>query len=149
MEDTAIFAFFKDLDYPEPDYFNQSTLLLWHGKADREALQKASDAITAQHDMLRAVLRDGHLFVRGADKTIPVEEYTLVEDSTEAVKALCEDIQSHLKTGEALVRQALNFITTDHVDKILDTVLVRELPEDVTPVLLPEKTRGVRSRVCQ
>ena len=59
------------------------------------------------------------------------------------------DNEKDLEEIDPLVRQALNFITTDHVDKILDTVLVRELPEDVAPVLLPEKTRGVRSRVCQ
>ena len=156
VEDTAIFAFFKDLNYPQPDYYNQSTLLKWRGRASLEALQRASDAITAQHDMLRAVLRDGHLFVRPAGATIPVEEYSLEADTTEAVKALCEDIQSHLNTGEALVRQALIhagardlfFLTAHHT--IVDGVSWRIWLDDLEtaygkalrgePVTLPAKT---------
>ena len=160
VTDTAIFAFFRDLSYPEPDYFNQSTLLLWHGKADREALRKASDAITAQHDMLRAVLRDGHLFIRPAEDTIPVEKYTLEADTAENVRALCEGIQSHLKTGEALVRQALIhagerdlfFLTAHHT--IVDGVSWRIWLDDLETaygqalrgeaVKLPRKTHTYR-----
>ena len=160
VEDTAIFAFFKDLNYPEPDYYNQSTLLQWRGRASLEALQRASDAITAQHDMLRAVLRDGHLFVRPAGATIPVEEYSLAEDTPEAVRALCEDIQSHLNTGESLVRQALIhaggrdlfFLTAHHT--IVDGVSWRIWLDDLEtaygkalrgePVTLPAKTHTYR-----
>ncbi len=107
VADTAIFAFFKDLDYPNPAYYNQSTLLTVHGRASLDALQRASDAIAVQHDMLRAVIRDGHLFVRPADEKIPIEEYTLGADETGAIRALCEEIQSHLDIEKALVRLAL------------------------------------------
>ena len=160
VEDTAIFAFYKDLNYPDPDYFNQSTLLQWRGRASLEALQKASDAITAQHDMLRAALRDGHLFVRPAGETIPVEEYTLEKDTPETVRNLCEEIQSHLQTGEALVRQALIhagerdlfFLTAHHtiVDGVswriwlgdLETAYGQALRGE--PVKLPAKTHTYR-----
>ena len=105
--DTAIFAFFKDLKYINPAYYNQSTLLRARGRASLDALQRASDAIVYQHDMLRAVIRDGHLFVRHADTTIKIEEYSLEADNTETIKALCEDIQSHLNIDQSLVRLAL------------------------------------------
>ncbi len=57
--------------------------------------------------MLRAVIQDGHLFVRPAAETIRVEEYTLESDGTKAIAALCEEIQSHLDIERALVRLAL------------------------------------------
>lgn len=107
VEDTAILGFFRDWNLPNPDYFNQSTLLKIHGEASLDALQKASDAIVYQHDMLRAVLRDGHLWVRSAEEGIAIEEYTLEADEPEAVRALCEEIQSHLDVRQALVRLAL------------------------------------------
>ncbi|MCR5650212.1 MAG: amino acid adenylation domain-containing protein [Lachnospiraceae bacterium] len=107
VEDTSIFAFFKDLDYPNPAYYNQSTLLSMHGRASADALQKAMDAICCQHDMLRAVIRDSHLWVRPAAENIKVEEYTLEKDETGKIRSLCEEIQSGLDTEQALVRLAL------------------------------------------
>ena len=45
------------------------------------------------------------------------------------------------------VRSALNFVTTDHVDKILDTVLVRTAKPEDTPLaaaIVPAAERGVQ-----
>ena len=137
VADTAIFAFFRDLNYPNPAYYNQSTLLTVREKADLDALQRASDAIARQHDMLRAVIRDGHLFVRPASARIIIEEYTLEADSAGAVRALCEDIQSHLDIEQSLVRLALIhagardlfFLTAHHT--IVDGVSWRVWMDDL------------------
>ena len=160
VEDTAIFACFKDLNYPNPAYYNQSTLLRMHGRASLDTLQRASDAIATQHDMLRAVMRDGHLYVRPAGETIRVEEYTLEADETEAISALCEDIQSHLDPEGALVRLALIhagardlfFLTAHHT--IVDGVSWRVWMDDLElaygqalrgeTIKLPAKTHTYR-----
>ena len=160
VEDTAIFAFFRDLNYLNPAYYNQSTLLRVHGRSSLDALQRASDAIIYQHDMLRAVIRNGHLFVRPASETIKIEEYTLEADETEAIKALCEQIQSHLNIEEALVRLALIhagerdlfFLTAHHI--IVDGVSWRVWMDDLETaygqalrgeeIRLPAKTHTYR-----
>ena len=160
VADTAIFAFFKDLNYPNPAYFNQSTLLTVHGRADRGALRRAMEAITCQHDMLRAVIREGRLYVRPAGETLQIEEYTLEADETEAIKALCEDIQSHLDIESTLVRLALIhagerdlfFLTAHHT--IVDGVSWRVWMDDLETaygqalrggeVRLPAKTHTYR-----
>ena len=160
VADTAIFAFFKDLNYPNPAYYNQSTLLTMQGKADYDALQRASDAIVRQHDMLRAVVREGHLWVRPADETVKIEEYTLEADETGAIKDLCEEIQSHLDVEQSLVRLALIqasardlfFLTAHHT--IVDGVSWRVWMDDLETaygqalrgeaVKLPAKTHTYR-----
>ena len=160
ITDTAIFAFFRDLNYPNPAYYNQSTLLTVRGKADPDALQRASDAILRQHDMLRAVLREGHLWVRPAGETVKMEEYVLEADETGAVRALCEEIQSHLDPGKSLVRLALIhagardlfFLTAHHT--IVDGVSWRVWMDDLETaygqakrgeaVRLPAKTHTYR-----
>ena len=160
VEDTAIFACFQDLHYPNPAYYNQSTLLRVQGRASLDALQRASDAILAQHDMLRAVMRDGHLFVRPANETVRVEEYTLEADETETVSSLCEEIQSHLNLEQALVRLALIhagkrdlfFLTAHHT--VVDGVSWRVWMDDLETaygqalrgedIKLPPKTHTCR-----
>lgn len=160
VEDTSIFAFFKDLDYLNPAYYNQSTLLRVNGSASIDALQKASDAITYQHDMLRAVIKEGHLYVRPASETITVEEYTLDKDETESIKKLCEDIQSGLDIEKSLVRLALLhagerdlfFLTAHHT--IVDGVSWRIWMDDLETaygqalkgedIQLPAKTHTYR-----
>lgn len=48
--------------------------------------------------------------------------------------------EKDLEEIDPLVRQALNFVTTDHVDKILETVLVRAAPEEPAALLPQERT---------
>ena len=160
VEDTAIFAFFKDLNYPNPVYFNQSTLLVVHGGASLDVLQRASDAIMYQHDMLRAVIKNGHLWVRPAGETVKIEEYTLEDDRTEDIQSLCETIQSHLEIEKSLVRLALIhagerdlfFLTAHHT--IVDGVSWRVWMDDLETacaqalrgeeIRLPAKTHTYR-----
>lgn len=160
VEDTPIFLCYKDLEFPDSAYFNQSTMLQWQGKVDLTALRAAMEAIFCQHDMLRAVLREGHLFVRPASAgAVPIEEYELADDK-EAILGLCEEIQSHLSLDHSLVRAALIragerelfFLTLHHT--IIDGISWRILLEDLETaygqalaglaIRLPEKTHTYR-----
>ena len=57
--------------------------------------------------------------------------------------------EKDLEEIDPLVRQALNFITTDHVDRILDTVLLRGEAEEPERVLFPDPVQPKRRRVRQ
>ena len=128
VPDSAIVAFFKDMKLPCPGHYNQTRLLELSERAGRDALQKAWDALVYQHDMLRAVFQDETLFVRSADTTIEVEEYTVRAEkreesaeekqeegngtessgeNTEAVTGICKTIQTGINMEEALMRLAL------------------------------------------
>lgn len=54
------------------------------------------------------------------------------------------DNEADLKEIDPLVRKALNFVTTDHVDKILDVALVQKpgAKEDAAPVILQPRGNG-------
>nr|AHF25277.1 phenylalanine racemase [uncultured bacterium Contig178] len=105
VEDTPIVTFFKDLELPNPGYYNQTQLLCLKEGTKREPLQKAWDAVTLQHDMLRAVVKEEKLFVREAGTVIPMEEYSAATEAE--ITELCRDVQSHISMDEALVRAAL------------------------------------------
>ena len=66
VEDTPIAAWFRSLALPEPWHFNQTQLLsltdsLPEDRLDAKLLQGALNALVYQHDMLRAVYREGRL----------------------------------------------------------------------------------------
>ncbi len=114
VPDSAIVAFFKDMKLPCPGHYNQTRLLEMSDRAGRDNLQKAWDALVYQHDMLRAVFKDETLFVRNADATIEIEEYTVQSDNskraaenTEAVTEICKMIQTQINMDKALMRIAL------------------------------------------
>ncbi|MBQ9616539.1 MAG: AMP-binding protein, partial [Selenomonadaceae bacterium] len=158
VPDTAIVSFFKGLALPEPWHFNQCLLLSLKERAVLSALQKAFDALTYQHDLLRAVWRDEHLFVREAGEKLVIEEYRAA--SEEEVTEICGDIQSHIRMDEALVRVALIhggegdlfFIAAHHL--VVDGVSWRILAADLesaygaalsgNPIRLPEKSHTYR-----
>lgn len=54
------------------------------------------------------------------------------------------DNEADIKEIDPLVRKALNFVTTDHVDKILDVALTRRpgITEEKAPVIPKPKKRG-------
>jgi hypothetical protein len=107
VPDSAIVAFFKDMNLPCPHHYNQTRLLRLSERAGKDALQKAWDALAYQHDMLRAVFKAETLFVQSPDTTIGIEEYTVDTESTEAVTAICERIQTGIDMEKHLVRTAL------------------------------------------
>ncbi|MBR6828309.1 MAG: amino acid adenylation domain-containing protein, partial [Prevotella sp.] len=86
--DTPIVNYFKDLNLPKPAHYLQSMMLHCSERVDKAALQTAFNAITTQHDMLRAVFNGEHLIVRDADTTITIEEQdmTTANDFRAAIK---------------------------------------------------------------
>jgi bacitracin synthase 3 len=105
VEETPIVAFFRDLHLPEPWHYNQTELFLLRDRMTTEELQRIFNALTVQHDMLRAIWADSRLTVRPADTVILIEEYSAA--SEEEITAICREIQSHIRMEEALVRAAL------------------------------------------
>jgi amino acid adenylation domain-containing protein len=75
VKDSAIVKFFKHLSLPEEHHFNQGRMFKLTGHADVALLQKALDAVTRHHDILRAVVKDDSLYVRNADTSIKIMEY--------------------------------------------------------------------------
>ena len=67
------------------------------------------------------------------------------------------DNEKDLQEIDPSVRAALNFITTDHVDKVLDTALVRCMAdsrsesagEESTAMPIPESGEGKRRSIRQ
>ena len=115
VPDSAIVAFFKDIKLPCPNHYNQTRLLELSSRAGKDNLRKAWDALAYQHDMLRAVLREESLFVRGAGTTTEVEEYTVPAgkggensgENREAVTEICKQVQTGIHPEKGLVRLAL------------------------------------------
>ncbi len=74
VADSAIVGFFFDLNLPKENHFNQSYLLQAKERVNMDAMKKVFAAIWKQHDMLRAVVKDKHLFVRDADAVMQFDE---------------------------------------------------------------------------
>ncbi len=160
IPDSAIVSFFKYLELPQPSLFTQSMLLRINGRADTEKLQRALTELTRQHDMLRAVVKDGGLYIRDKEAVIPLEEYELADGRAEALTQLCTDIKKGIDMERALLRAALIrradeellFLVAHHL--IIDGVSWRVILPDLetaylqlldgrTPVL-EEKTSNYR-----
>ncbi|MGN1349932.1 MAG: amino acid adenylation domain-containing protein, partial [Anaerovoracaceae bacterium] len=99
VPETPILQYFRELKLPVPAHFNLPVILRCRKRTDPAVLQSALDALTLQHDLLRAVIREDVLFVREPDVRIVLEEY-----STEDVTGICEKIQKELAVSEALLR---------------------------------------------
>ena len=153
IEDTPIIRFFKELKLPMPSHFNQSMLLQCRDRAVPALVQQAIDALTVQHDLLRAAWVNEHLLVRDIQKRIVLEEYSA---DTDAVTNICNEIQSGIRMEEALIRIALihgdgrDYLLMAAHHLIVDGVSWRILVEDIETVYgqllrgedvkLPQKT---------
>ena len=137
VSDTAIYRFFLDLDLPEPAYFNQSALFRCRGRVNEKYLQKAVDALVYQHDMLRAVIKEGKLYVQSPDTTIEVERMSIVAAQESEMTDAFTWFQSHIDPEKALIRVVLVqnedadyvFMTAHHT--IIDGVSWRILSVDL------------------
>ena len=136
---SPIYEHFFASEYAVPEHFNQAALYRCAGTADPNALQRALDALTGQHDMLRAVCRDGKVIIREADVRIPVEirDLSRAGDFRQAVEDACAEIQRGIRPEEALLRVCLMegaedtyvFFCAHHL--IIDGVSWRILKEDL------------------
>ena len=135
IKDTAIIAYFKDVELPEPWHYNQAQLFSLSGRADLQILQNVWDSLKYQHDMLRAVVRDGRIFVRSANIRLEIEEHSAADKSE--ITGICSEIQQHIDMSGALVRTALIhgadgdyfFIAAHHL--IIDGVSWRVIRSDL------------------
>ena len=135
IEDSAIVAFYKDLDLPQGAHFTQQILLGMKKRAEIDKLKESLKAIFYQHDLLRAVYRDGKLLVNGVSSDVPLEEYTAKSDSD--VARICSDVKNGINMEKALVRVALIhgndqdmiFIAAHHL--IIDGVSWRIIVQDL------------------
>ena len=156
VRDSAIFRFFKDQHLSAPNQFHQSMLLRCNKPIDVAMLQKAIDALVLHHDMLRAVVKDDHLFVRPADTRIMLAEHPLTDGET--LDAACDTVIAQMDMATALFAPTLIHTGTDHLlflaahHAIVDGVSWRVLMEDLEtacqqlssgkPVTLPAKTNS-------
>ena len=154
----AITRYYQYLELPEPQYYDQATLWRLREPCGKERVQEAIDALTQQHDMLRAIYRDGSLFVRPADARIAVQEAEA--GSKDEITRLCEELQASIRMDESLVNVSLIrlgedeylFMAAHHL--IIDGVSWRVIASDLESALtslkkgekisLPMKTHTYR-----
>ena len=76
VDSTPITRHFFDCHLKNPSYFNQAFLFEADGRIDQDILKEAMRSVVNHHDLLRAELRDGKLFVR----EITDEDYFTIEN---------------------------------------------------------------------
>ena len=98
VENSAIVQFFFDLSLPVPNHYNQAVMLRTEGRFNKEAMNTALVAVTTHHDMLRAVVKDGALYVREVNDgaMFSIEEFTVDGNDKEAVKAIANGIEGSI-----------------------------------------------------
>ncbi|MBR3292432.1 MAG: amino acid adenylation domain-containing protein [Bacteroidales bacterium] len=161
LHDSAIFSWLKDQHLADMGRFHLSMLLGCRERVEATVLQQAVDAVVFHHDMLRAVIRDGQLYVRGAETRIPVAERKL--GPTDKIGEACSRIAASMDMAEGLFLPVLLhaserdflFLCTHHA--VVDGVSWRILTEDLETayrqrseglsISLPEKTVSYRDYV--
>ena len=67
VDTTPIVQHFWDSNFKNPSYFNQALLFESSHKIDEDILKEAMRVVVNHHDLLRATVKDGKLFVRPVD----------------------------------------------------------------------------------
>ncbi|EGL15074.1 condensation domain-containing protein, partial [Paenibacillus sp. HGF7] len=139
---TPIVREFASWNLPKPHHFNQDMLMEIELEEEKQ-LREVLDALTAHHDMLRSVYREGQLeIVKVSDSKayeLKVYDYSEEQAATELMEAACTDLHSsiHLEEGPlvkaAMFRTAagnLLFLGIHHL--VVDGVSWRILQEDIS-----------------
>jgi amino acid adenylation domain-containing protein/non-ribosomal peptide synthase protein (TIGR01720 family) len=163
VENSAIVQFFFDLSLPVPNHYNQAVMLQTEGRFNKEALDTGLKTVTTHHDMLRAVVKDGALYVREVNDgaMFSVEEFTVDGNDKAAITAIANDIESSIDINNGpLMKLAL--LHTNEKDylliaihhNVIDGVSWRILIEDLAtaygqavaglPASLPAKTHSYK-----
>ena len=162
---TAITSFFFDLNLPKPHHFNQTMFIKAAQRVQAEALQQAIEALVKHHDMLRAIVRNGQLYVRNTDEPnlYGWEQLDYVQDAdyVKKVERVCRQRQASISLSNGPLFKVVLFHTPDY-DAILmvchhlvvDGVSWRVLLEDFNTaygqaaqgnaIALPAKTHSFR-----
>ena len=163
VENSAIVQFFFDLNLPVPNHYNQAVMLRTEGRFNKDALDTALKAVTEHHDMLRAVVKDGALYVREVNDGVmfSVEEFTVDDNDRTAVTAIANGIEGSIdvSNGPLMKLAMLHGNEKDYLliaihHNVIDGVSWRILIEDLAtaygqaaaglPVSLPSKTHSYR-----
>ena len=154
VPDTAIVRYFKYLDVPDPQHYCQATLWILRKPCSKDLLRQAINAIAKQHDLLRAIYKDGGLFVRPVDAELSLQEVEV--HSEQEITELCSRLQANIDMARSLLNIALIheggrsylYIAAHHL--IIDGVSWRVIASDLEiaiaaiekggPVELPMKT---------
>ena len=162
---TAITRFFFDLNLPKPQHFNQTMFIKATQRVQAEALQKTVEALVEHHDMLRAIVRNGQLYVRNTDEPNLYGweqlDYTQDVDYVKKIERVCRNRQASIGLSSGPLFKVVLFNTPDY-DAILmvchhlvvDGVSWRVLLEDFNTaygqaaegaaIVLPTKTHSFR-----
>ena len=119
---TAITSFFFDLGLPKPQHFNQTMFIKATQRVQAEALQKTVEALVEHHDMLRAIVRNGQLYVRNTDEPNLYGweqlDYTQDTDYVKNIERVCRNRQASISLSSGPLFKVVLFNTPDY-DAIL------------------------------
>ena len=119
---TAITRFFFDLNLPKPRHFNQTMFIKAAQRVQAEALQQAIEALVKHHDMLRAIVRNGQLYVRNTDEPNLYGweqlDYTQDVDYVKKIERVCRNRQASISLSSGPMFKVVLFNTPDY-DAIL------------------------------
>lgn len=163
---SAITRFFFDLSLLQPQHFNQTMFIKSSQRLNVKAMVETIKALTDHHDMLRAIIRDEHLYVRNIDEPnlYGWEELDYVNDKSyvSSIEKVCIQRQSSVNLSNGPLFKVTLFHTPDY-DALLmvchhivvDGVSWRVLLEDLNtayqqssqgkPIVLPEKTHSYKA----
>ncbi|WP_268640979.1 condensation domain-containing protein, partial [Paenibacillus chitinolyticus] len=156
---------FASWNLPKPHHFNQD-MLMEIDLEDEKQLREVLNALTAHHDILRSVYREGQLeIVKVSDSRayeLKVYDYSEEQAAAELMEAACTDLHSSINLEEGpLVKAAmfrtgegnLLFLGIHHL--VVDGVSWRILQEDIstairqvkegTKIQFPSKTASYKA----
>lgn len=163
---TPIIRFFFDLNLPKSYHFNQTLLLRAAQRVQTAALQAAIAALVTHHDMLRAIVRGEHMYVRKVGEPGLYDweqmDFTEDEDYVNKIEDICRMRQRGIQLNSGPLLKVVLFNTPDY-DAVLmvchhlvvDGVSWRVLHEDFTSaygqalsgkdIVLPRKTHSYKA----
>lgn len=149
--------FFQNNDIPQKQHYNQSVILRYESRLDKEALGVCMDTIVRHHDALRMVYRklDGQWIqenkgVEHKGHSINFFDLRQRTNAQDLLQQRCESLQGSMRLEEGpLVKLAI--FRMDDVDKlaiivhhlVIDGVSWRVLLEDLSNLYL-KQTKGER-----
>ncbi|MGN7765841.1 condensation domain-containing protein, partial [Paenibacillus sp. 22594] len=142
---TPIVREFASWNLSKPHHFNQD-MLMEIDLEEENQLRKVLDALTAHHDILRSVYREGQLEILkvSANKAyeLKVYDYSKEQTAVELMEAACTDLHRSINLEEGpLVKAAmfrtgegnLLFVAIHHL--VVDGVSWRILQEDISTAI--------------